>query len=1046
MTQLASDEGLFVVGIGSSAGGIEALEGLFRGVQGRTGLAFVIVSHLAPGRESVLPSIVARFTDMKVETARDGQPIAAEQVYVAPPDGILTISEGKLRLSAPSAHRGEPRSIDAFLSSLAEDQGERAIAIVLSGGGSDGSLGLAAVKEHGGLTIAQGADHSVPRYRSMPDSAIATGHVDCILSAEDIGQKLLEYVRSFGLVELQPDIGPEAPPEVVEPALTAREVICSTLREQVGHDFTRYKERTFLRRVQRRMQVLSLLDVRSYVERLRQDQQEVTQLFRDLLINVTSFFRDASAFEALETLVIPQLFAGKGPQDVVRVWIPGCATGEEVYSIAMLLCEQLDRTPAAPRVQIFGTDIDEVALEVARAGRYTPSAVEGVAPARLARFFANNGAVYTVAKPLRDLCIFSAHSVVRDPPFGHLDLISCRNLLIYLDSEAQGQVFPIFHYALKPGGYLLLGSAESVGQQTHMFSVVDKKARLFQRTEGPTPAQFPLAVPGLRFPPLIPENRPVTAPGLQRTIEAEVLERFSPPHVVVNRDGETVYHSARIGKYLEPPAGLPSRQVLAMARKSLRLDLRAALQQAIETGRAATRNRVVLELETDRVQFLTITVAPLSRNDRRGPLYVVLFTDEGEPVPVEDALGHVGGEDHADQEIRHLQHELRDTRERLQVTIEEYETGLEELRSANEELVSLNEELQSTNEELQTSKEEIQSINEELHTVNRELGIKIEQLDLAKSDLENLFECTRIPMVLLDCNLSVRSFTPAMDELFSLIPRDRGRPLANFTCHLDYPGLHADLVQVVERGESIERRVSRSDGLAHYLMRLLPYRRDGAIRGVVGTFFDITGIVQAERRQDVLIHELNHRVRNMLAVVGSIARLTLARSPDPQSFEPAFLGRIEALGRAYGLVARKAWTEASLEETIREELDPYLDAASQRGRIDGPRVLLRSSAVVSLGMVIHELATNALKHGALAAPEGQIEVIWRVEQGSERPLLLLWQETGGPPARQPVVPGFGSELIRGEICHRLNGTVSSDFSENGLVLRIELPFGPDIMG
>lgn len=1027
--------GPLVVGIGVSAGGIEALEAMFRGWQGPTGLAFVVVSHLAPGRESNLPAILGRFTAMPVAPARDGERPRADHVHVAPPDAVLTVRGGRLRLRpvAPEA-KHERSPIDVFLGSLAEDAGERAIAVILSGAGSDGTLGLMAVKEAGGLTVAQGQGASRLLHAGMPTSAIASGSVDLVLPAEAILPKLVEYARSFGALQRMLVEKEEAPaPE--RPTATARETICRILRDQAGHDFAGYKERTFLRRVQRRMQVLQLLDLDAYVERLRQDPEEVTRLFHDLLIGVTSFFRDAEAFEALEKLVIPTLFEGKRAGDSVRVWVPGCATGEEAYSIAILLREFMDTLKAPPKVQVFASDIAQSSLKLARTGRYPAALVAGVSPERLRRFFTGDGDSYVVTKQVRDMCVFSEHSVLRDPPYSRLDLISCRNLLIYLDAETQARLIPIFHYALRPEGVLFLGSAENATQHGDLFAPIDRKARLFRRRDQTRPALlFPLLLPGLQRPAADPAAGPkpsVAGFTLQRRIEAEVLERFAPAHVVVNREGDAVYHSPRTGKYLELPAGQPTQQVLAMARKGLRLDLRLALQEAMATRRTVTRERAALELDDGRVQLVTITVAPLPERGE-APLFLVLFTDLGPPARPDEAQKPPLASNEAD--LRQLQMELQDTRERLQSSIEEYETAIEEVKSANEEL--------------ETSKEEIQSINEELHTVNRELASKVDELNQVNADLQNLFASTGIGLVFLDRQLAIRSFTPAISGLFNLIPADRGRPLADIASRFDYPGLDEDLRAVLARGEPIERRVSAKDGRRHYLMRILPYRDDGTVDGVIVTTFDITALAQAERQQQLLIHELNHRVRNMLGIVAAIARQTAARTESLESFVESFLGRLEALGRAYGLVTRAGWDEVAVGELARAALEPHLmDGEASRIALAGPPVMLPLKVAMSLGLVLHELATNAVKHGALSTSDGRVAVDWHAEEreGGRR-LVLSWRETGGPPAVEPSAKGFGSELIEGEIAHELGGEVEMAFGEQGLSVRLAVPWRSEPSG
>src|SRR5262245_14497775 len=603
-----------IVGVGASAGGVEALEGLFNGMPANPGMAFVVVTHLAPNRETMLPEILARHTRMPVLVAEHEQPVRVDHVYVSPSDTVLDIHNGHLRLR-PIADGRERTPIDSFFSALAEDQNEYAIGIVLSGGGSDGTLGVKAIKECGGLTLAQATDGTGPRHSSMPESAIATGVVDLAVPVEDMPKHLIAYVRSFGIIDKSVDQDDEAE--------EIRRAICAILHEQTGHDFSGYKTRTFYRRLERRMQVLQITSLKAYAEFLRENPNEVDILFRDLLIGVTNFFRDVKAFESLQTLVIPRLFEGKRAQDTIRVWVPGCATGEEVYSIAILLREQTDQLKPRPKAQLFATDIDEAALSVARAGRYPDTMLEGISKERLDRFFTAEGSSYVVAKTIREMCVFSSHSVVRDPPFSRMDMISCRNLLIYLNSEVQAHVIPVFHYALKPQGFLFLGTSENITQHADLFTAIDKKSRIFQRRDDSVtavhlPAVFkrPFGVAGVSEGTREPVGR-----SLRQSVEARVLEHHVPAHVVVTRDGDVVYYSGGTGKYLEPPPGRPNRSLIAMARKGLRLPLRAALNDAIERRRAAVRDNVAVELG-DHAEFAKITVEPMRADDHE-PLYLV---------------------------------------------------------------------------------------------------------------------------------------------------------------------------------------------------------------------------------------------------------------------------------------------------------------------------------------------------------------------------------------------------------------------------------------
>lgn len=829
-----------IVGIGASAGGIEALDTLFSGLGSDGGLAYVVVTHISPDRESLLHEVLGRFTRLPITVAVNGMQVEPGHVYVLPAGAILGIKNGHLTLRDHDPIRRERNPIDLFFSDLAKECGEYAIGIVLSGGGSDGTLGIKAIKERGGLTFAQAADGTAPRHPDMPASAIATGLIDFALPANEIGARLAEYARSFGVIE---DLEGAA-------AEVATTEIHAQLRDQLGHDFSGYKTKTFARRVQRRMQVARLTRIEDYVERLRRDGDEVTALFRDLLINVTNFFRDADAFEALGTQVLPQLFEGRGAGDTIRVWVPGCATGEEVYSIAMLMREHMDGLRTVPRVQIFATDIDDPALSVARGGRYPDALLDTVSPERRARFFMPDGGSYVIAKEIRELCVFSPHSVIRDPPFSRIDLVSCRNLLIYFGQEVQTQVIPIFHYALRPRGYLFLGTAENVSQFTDLFASLDKKHRIFQARETDRlPAPLPLIVTGTQPAPFgrassfsrglrLANAIHEAGPPLRQLVESHVIDRFAPPHVVVDRDGDVVHYSSRTGKYLEAPVGLPSRQLLTLARRGLRLDLRSALREAIETRRQAKRENLTVEGEEGRVQMVSVTVEPLLQGDGAEPLLLVLFHDQGLSLSRAEAEQR-DARLHPDVDALQLERELRDTRERLQSMVEEYETALEELKSSNEELVSVNEELQSTNEELEASKEELQSLNEELQTVNHELSGKIDDLDRANGDLRNLFNASGLATVFLDRNFVIRTFTPAVARFVPIQEGDRGRPLTDFALRPAHPNLAEDLQRVLASGQEIERRIepSEDEPSRHHVVRIVPYRaQKDAIAGLVVTF------------------------------------------------------------------------------------------------------------------------------------------------------------------------------------------------------------------
>ena len=734
---------------------------------------------------------------MPVSEGRDGEFLEPNHVYVPPPRADTTVNDGRLHIRIPSADaQREDHPIDGFFDSLAADARENAVGIVLSGTGSDGALGLKAIKECGGFTIAQGGNGDGPEYEGMPAGAIATGAVDLIAPVEEMPGHLirLQEARSKpSLTASESDAEVEA----------ARLRICAVIRAQLGHDFSGYKDKTFLRRVRRRMQVVGTPTLARYIPLIEADKEEVVLLFRDLLIRVTSFFRDEETFEALEREVLPRLFSDKHADGTLRVWVPGCATGEEAYSLAIIMREYIDGMRGPPKIQVFGTDIDEPAIATARKGRYPATLLQGLSTDRRERFFTRIDSGFVVTKEIREMCTFSPHSLVRDPPFSKMDLISCRNLLIYMETELQGEVIPAFHYALVPGGVLMLGSAETTTRHEELFLPLNKPLRIYQRRDIRTPL-FNLWRPDPdRYRSRVSAPAPFV-PGAKTVTNTGAADQESPSDVVSYRRPGS---SGAGGSAHNPVYGLRAR----------------------------------------------------------------LWT----------AWGRVAGR----AELDAMRRELAETREQLQAVTEEHETALEELRSSNEELHSVNEELQSANEELETSKEEIQSVNEELHTVNAQLTEKVDELDRANSDLRNLFDSTQIATIFLDRHLIIRGFTPAVGAIYNLIRSDQGRSLTDIVSRLSYNGLREDIQRVLNTLEPLERQVVRSDGTAHYLMRILPYRSaDSRVDGTLVTFLDVTSIVRAEEHQRLLVDELNHRVKNMLTVVMSLAAQTMRRAVSLAGF------------------------------------------------------------------------------------------------------------------------------------------------------------------
>jgi len=1028
-----------VIGIGASAGGIQAFKGFFENMPADSGYAFVVMLHLPAGRESLLPDLIRRWTTMPVIEAEDGYALQANCVYV-PPSGIMVTFDGRLhchRLDANAPRQFHP--ISTLFSSLAEALEEDAVGVVLSGTGSDGALGLKAIKEKGGLTLVQGTDGSGPQYDGMPLSAIAIGAIDIVAAVEAMPSRIMAVQDARRKTE--------ALAMSAKTVDTARLTICGILTRTVGHDFSGYKDKTFLRRVQRRMQVLGLTSLDAFIARLQADRHEVMMLFRDLLIGVTSFFRDEETFGVLERTVIPRLFEGKSPEMTIRVWVPGCATGEEAYSLAILMREQLDHLDGgAPKVQVFATDIDEPAIATARAGRYPAVLLQGMPPERLARYFIQgNDGSYTIAKSIRELCTFSSHSLTRDPPFSRIDLLSCRNLLIYLDLELQGSVIPAFHYSLVPDGLLLLGSSETVNRHETLFKTLDRTHRIFQKRDVPTPPLRMTGREGPRDAQTPKDGKPVPRSGSRSGISrlstwanTHILERFAPPFVIVTADAEALHYSSNLGRYLDFPPGTPSQNVLLMARTGLRVPLRAALSQAAKTGRSVERTDIAVPAADGGTRRINLIVEP-RREPGADPVYLVVFVEAQKASndareQVEDASSEVGID-------RQLVAELRDTREQLQSMTEEHDTALEELRSTNEELHSVNEELQSTNEELETSKEEIQSINEELQTVNGRLASKVDELDHKNSDLRNLFESTQVATIFLDPYLVIRSFTPAIASLYNLIPSDLGRPLTDIVSRLRYANLREDCQHVLQTLEPLERRVMRDDDSTYYLMRILPYRTpDSTVDGTIVTFVDVTSIVQAEQHQRLLVDELNHRVKNMLTVVISMASQTLRRSATLEEFEKSYMGRVHALAAAYSLLSNEGWQTVLLKALLLEELQPFFTPDRTNIVLEGPDILLEPRAALSLGMAIHELTTNAIKYGALSVPEGIVRIAWYGEQSPDGAILILnWNEANGPAVSPPTRKGFGMTLIERGLKQDMSAEVTVDFRSEGVRATIRAP-------
>lgn len=837
----ANDGELLVVGLGASAGGIQALKEFFAQVPADSGIGYVVILHMSPEHESRLAEILQVTSAIPVTQVTKREKIEPNHVYVVPPTQNLAMADGHVTLKDKISPEERRSPVDLFFRTLAETREDRAISVILSGTGANGSMGLKRIKEYGGVSFVQ--DPSEAQYNDMPRNAIATGLVDHVLPVAEIPAKIISYKKHLGKVQL-PDVSEDAP-KTEEQGLSE---IFLQLRIRTGHDFSNYKRGTIVRRIERRLGLRELSDLRAYANYLREYPAEVQALMKDLLISVTNFFRDAESIEALAKNVIPKIFAEKDAEESVRIWVAGCATGEEAYSIAILFSEYLTRHDRVPNIQIFATDLDDDAIAIAREGFYRDSEVADISPERLRRFFNREGNGYRVRREIRESILFAIHNVIKDPPFSHLDFVSCRNLLIYLNRTAQARALEIFHFALNPSGYLLLGASESAEGAGDLFVAEDKDHRIFRGRPVPTRS---LPIPDITFRAAIPVTveKPQTAEQ-QRAVERlsfadlhqRLLEQYAPPSLIVNEQYDIVHLSDRAGRYLQITGGDPSHNLMKVIRPELRLELRTALYQAVH-DRINVEVRDLRVATDDSLQTINIMIRPVLRDDdlKRGFL-LVLFEDamRAEPRTVVDKIPPI------DEPIaRRLEEELIHSRDQLRSTIEQYEIQQEELRASNEELLAMNEELRSAAEELETSKEELQSVNEELSTVNQELKVKIDELSLANNNFANLMNSTNIGTIFLDRQFQVRQFTPAITETFNLIGTDIGRPLADITHKLTERNLLLDLKDVLDNLRTIEREVTTVDGRS-FIMRLLPYRTvENKIDGIIITFVDVSQLSNA---------------------------------------------------------------------------------------------------------------------------------------------------------------------------------------------------------
>lgn len=1119
-----------VVGIGASAGGLEAATEMLSAVEPTSSAAYVLVQHLAPDHESLMAELIDRKTQIDVLQAEDGQAMVPGRAYVIPPGHSLSMEGGRLCLSTFGEPRGMRRPIDTFFQSLAEEQGSECAAVVLSGTGADGSQGLRAVKGAGGICLAQVPEEAA--YDGMPSAAIGTGLMDFVESARDLPAAIERYFRRRKSRSLESDASDVA--DVVDD-------LCASLADAVGHDFSGYKRGTLIRRIQRRMQVIEAASGADYLARIRSDEVECEALLRDLLINVTAFFRDRPLFDTLLEEALLPILKGSSSADEIRIWVPGCSSGEEAYTIAMLIDSTLDEVRGRPTVTIFATDIDEQMVRRARQAEYPSSAIADIPEAFRERYTIGKDGQFVISPRLRDMVRFSVHSLIKDPPFSRLSLISCRNLLIYMGDSLQQDLMPIFHYSLREGGYLFLGPSESLSRRTDLFSPVHTKARLYQRRPGDV--RYPFQLPGrvkVRAKQRSLEavtTRSDTESSVQESHTTAILERYAPASVVVDREDDLVSSTGDIGKYFLFYPGDRQSQVSKLARPGLREHLTTALRQVRAEGRRAVLKDLTVR-SADGTQTVSVAVEPLGESRC---LVVFLQSEPFRAGVDDDVVQPVDDEDR----LVLLEDELRLTRYRLRGAVEELESANEELKSSNEEMMSMNEELQSA--------------NEELTTVNDELNSKVDELASINAEFADFLRCARVAILFVDEALRVRTFTDEARVLFSSLQLDRTRTLSDVSAMIDDPDLVVDVRQCLQGGGEVERPVRLRDDPEHrlFLLRIQAFDSDVGRVGAIVTLSDVTRvthleadldakssrlamaleagrmgvweyfpdtgavtsndtlaelfdleppgpgtmagfvehIVEADRErvtgalheavaqgsdidlefriaddddqertlkstghvlsttggartlvgitrditlerrsqdaQKLMTREINHRVKNLFAVIASLVSLEARSAADVSALAKTLRDRIFTLARAHDVSRRQEGvTSVELGALLREVMAPYAVQVD----LQGSDVRVRADTVTSIGLVFHELATNSVKYGALGADEGRVSITWATTGQGGR---ITWVEEGGPPARLENVDGFGSRLLEMS-ARQLGGSVEREFQPQGMRLVLHM--------
>ncbi|MBV9145507.1 MAG: PAS domain-containing protein [Acidobacteria bacterium] len=1009
-----------LVAIGASAGGVEALQELFGAMPAEPGLTFLVMLHTAPEPDGRLSEVIQRKTSIPVTAPRRSAKLRMNHIYCLPCDRELELLQGEVLVTERKFDMDRSAAIDLLFRSVAGIYKERAISVLLSGTGADGSLGTGRIREEGGVNIVQ--DPGQAQYPSMPRSAIEQGSVDFVLPLEQIPNKLVSLRQNAERIQLPPE--KEATRTLSENALIE---ILALLRARTRHDFLGYKRSTVLRRIERRMQITECEDLTEYLMHLRQHPEEVQGLLRDLLISVTSFFRDPQAFRQLESEIVPRLFAEIKSGGQIRVWVPGCATGEEAYSQAMILTEFAETLNQPPSLQIFATDIDESALAAGRSGLYPHTISADVSEQRLRRFFSNDGASYRVKRELRELVLFAPQNLLRDPPFSKLNLISCRNLLIYIDRLTQERVLQTFHFALKPGGYLFLGSSESAEGLGPGFVTIDKKSRIYQRDKSEALVKVPPSAAPVGWAPVpLPQSSSPAAPSRGvvpsfSELHYRMLEAFAPPSVLIDENYEIVHISEHAGRYLQMTGGEPSRNLLRILHPDLQHELRSLLIEGSQVGQASRRVSIAIDGQES---LLEVSVRTVTGTAGLSGFALVMFQEVERRVVTAPINKNGGTETGTEALLLIVEEQLRQTRDQLRATVEEYETSTEELKASNEELQAMNEELRSASEELETGKEELQSLNEELSTLNTELKEKVEEVSHANSDLQNLMASTRIATLFVDRSLRVKRYTPSLQEIFNIIPTDIGRPLTHVTHNLASDNLAADAEKVLEDLQTLEREVVTKDG-RWYILRSLPYRTtDHKITGVVITFTDI----QERKNTEEILRAKEERLRLLVDSSRDYAIMTLDSQGKFVTWNPASesmfgYSAVEVIGQPFRMIFTEEDKAAGQDQKELSTAERNGKAVDERWHVrkDGTRLYLSGvmvriddSSGKGFAKIARDLTEEHRAKTELARAKDELEV--RVRERTEE------LATANAQLRQEIVEHTRLEQRRLELVRRLVGT------------------------